>query len=925
MAKTKQGLLTSTDIMKGYTAYKGNQDIWTTAPIQTLPLEQKDEEWIKWNADWFENIALRELPKKSKRLQKLYNLAGGVINKSDYIYNPQGNDVSSHLGIIGGENDPDLLNQFFPIAPNIMKIFLGRFLAMDKKIIIHATDPESINETLQYREDQMKQIFQQHFVQRKQMELIRQGIVPGDGSKEDVYTQEMQMAAQIAEAQVKFKKFRTQAAEWGQHFVDKFSDKLYFDEMSLEMFGDMLTADECIVALNMHEDDFYPEVLRTMQTYVNISPNEKYYSKANFIVNMEFMSIPDIINKFRKKLTAEQIELLEKQYTSTFSKDIMFAGDVGRYSSSAYYNTSKTYDQNMRFSVNARENLSDKTVENFMMSLQNGGSGYYTNYSDGFNNPKLIRVSRIWWASIKKIGLLTKIEEGNPSPVIEQIDENFLVTEKPEYDNSLLKEKSAKTLIKGEHVDWTDVVEWRYVEKIGENLPYYTTTPNTEFENIYIDGQPVRFQFKGKNNIFEAKPPIEGCKFSNKNTISNSLIESIRPWQIDYNIIMNKMTKTLPYDYGKILLMNQSTVKKNSLYQQDGIEPLIEYMDSLKETKIGLIDDSRETAADTTGRMLEPRVVDMSTVDQATFLLQLGILIKNEAFQSIGISPQAAADVGRSESATGVNQAVQASNNQLEPIFDQYLNKFMPRVWQMILEAGQYYTTNSPSFSDTYMTRDLENTVFQVLRDDLLLRDLLVMAFSKPDLKQLVNDLKQLAKGDNTLQASFLERASTLLANTPSEIMDKLTEAEAKRMQEKQQEYQNQQQLQQQQLQAAEKLQQETIANENKKFYDNLANERLIAEIQANAAQDTNAPTPMNETDAAKLDAQNTANANKQQTENQKLQQNERMHNDNIDLERRKIESQDRKAQLDYATAVENKNKSDLKFIQLQKNKAKAK
>ena len=102
--KTKQGLLSSIDIMKGFTSYKSNMDIWTLAPIQTVPLEDKDEDWVKWNADWFENIALRELPKKASRLQKLYNLGAGVINKSDYIINPN-NDMSAHLGIIGGEND----------------------------------------------------------------------------------------------------------------------------------------------------------------------------------------------------------------------------------------------------------------------------------------------------------------------------------------------------------------------------------------------------------------------------------------------------------------------------------------------------------------------------------------------------------------------------------------------------------------------------------------------------------------------------------------------------------------------------------------------------------------------------------------------------------------------------------------------------
>lgn len=918
--KTKQGLLTAKDIKKGFTSYQ-NTNIWTLAPIQTLPLEEKDEDWVKWNADWHENIALRELPKKAKRLQKIYNMVAGIIDKSDYIYNPTGNDLSNHLGIIGGINEQNILEQFFPIAPNILKIFVGKYLAMDKKIIVDATDPESMSESLLFRENSMKDIFKQNFMQRKQMELIKSGLVPGDNQTAKIYEQEMQMAQQMAEAQVKFKKFRTEAAKWGQHFLDKFSDKLYFDELSLKLFTDSLIADESIIALNLFEDDFYPEVMRTMETYVNSSKNHKYYSDSNFMVNIQFMSLPDVINKFRNKLNSKQIESLESQYNSTMSKEIMFENEVGRYSSPAYYDTTKSYDKNMAFSVNARENNSDKAVEGFLLSLNNNVQGY-SSYYNSFTDPKLIRVSRIWWAATKKIGLLAKIEDGSSEPVISQIDENFKVTEEPEYDNSLLKEKSIRTLIKGEHVDWRDVVEWRYVEKIGENRPYYTTLPNNEFENIYIGGEPIRFQFKGNKNIYDAKPPFEGCRFTDKDTVSVSMFEGIRPWQIDYNVVMNKMTKTLPYDYGKVLLMPQSSVKKNSLFQEDGLEPLLEYMDNLKETKVGLIDDSRETAADTNGRFTQPVMLDMSTVEQAALLMNLGDAIQQKAFQSIGITPQSAGDIGRSESATGVNQATEASNNQLTPYFDQFSNKFMPRVWQMILEAGQYYTTQSEEFADTYMTRDMEKIVFQILKGDLLLRDLLVMAFSKPNLVELLKDLKNLAKGDNTLQATFLERSRALLSNTPSEIIEKLEEAEDKRMQEKQAEYQHEQDLQKQQEEAAATLQAKTMQNDNAKYYAKLQNDLEIAKLKVQQVPDNQ--EGISETDSAKMDQQNRAIDSKQQMDNQKLNQESKMHNDQMDLERRKIESQDRKAQLDYATAVENKNSADLKFIQLQKAKAKA-
>ena len=93
--KKKTGLISSIDIKKGFTSLANNLDIWSLQPLQCVPLEEKDEDWIKWNADWWENIALRELPNKAKRLQKLYNLASGVIDRSDYEYNPDNNELSN--------------------------------------------------------------------------------------------------------------------------------------------------------------------------------------------------------------------------------------------------------------------------------------------------------------------------------------------------------------------------------------------------------------------------------------------------------------------------------------------------------------------------------------------------------------------------------------------------------------------------------------------------------------------------------------------------------------------------------------------------------------------------------------------------------------------------------------------------------------
>lgn len=919
--KKKTGLLSASDIMKGYTSMANVQNLWTHQPWQCIPEEQKTEDWKKWNADWCEAIALRELPKKAKRLEKLYNLAAGIINRSDYI--PAGdNDLSGHISAIG-ETEQDVFSQFFPIIPNIIQVFLGEFIKRDKTVIVQADDPDTQNEKLQYKTDLVNQVMEQYKMGLKQAALMKAGIIPTDNPEDEVtqrFQQELQAEQQLIEAEAKFRKFRSIAENWANKFIEKFGTKSGFDEMELWAFANSLIADEAIVCLNLREDDFTAEQLQPKKTYVNISDGVKYYSKSNLIVHIDFMSIPNIVNTFRNDLTAEQIEGLEQYYNQEITSNVMFAHENGR--SGSTYDTTQSYDWNMQRSVGMVEEMSANTVKDYFKTVLSGG-GVSGQYSSCFNDVKMIRVSRVWWPSQRKHGLLTKIEEGNPEPIIERVDENFIVTELPIYDNSLLKEESAKTLIKGEHVEWKYATQWRYIVKIGRNLPqYYKLAPKeNNFENIYLYGDPIRFQFKGDDNIYDAKPPIEGCRFSNINTRSVSLVESVRAWQIAYNVLNNKGVALLPKDYSKVLLLPSSTIRKSSLLEDDdSTEPLLNALDSIRDTGVLDLDDSKDAAINSSGRVLEPRMVDMSTIESAAMYFQAAQAVKSFAFESIGVSPQRASEVGKSESATGVNAAVEGSVNQTELRFELFSTYYIPKVWQMILDAAQYYTTMSEEFSDIYLNSEEENAFFSALKTDLLLRQLFVTAKSKADVRKLMSDLKQLTIQDNTMGATFLDKVKTYLSKSPNQIIENLQKAEDQRQQIEQQKQEQELQAQREQTQMMREQAEKDRAAEDQRFQDKLANDRYIAELKA---MDTNpAPPPDDSLDQAKLFQQGLQNDATNQQNDRKQQFSEQQHKDNIALKEKELAQKDRTNQSKETIALQNKNFADLKFQQMQKNKA---
>ena len=926
MNKKKGGILSSKDIMKGFTALKDGQDIWTLAPIQCLPISEKDEWWVKWNADWYENIAIRELPKKSLAYEKKYNMMAGVINKSDYIYNPNNNDMSAHLGIIL-ENDttPDLGSQFFPIAPPIVKTLLGEYLKRDEKIIVDAIDPDSVTEGLLFREEEIKKILVQQAIDKKRIEMIKQGLIPSEDPNSEINQQiqkELENKQKIIEVENKFKKFRTIAAQWGQHFLEKYNNYNSIDDIKTRMFLDTLAVDECIMGLDLLDDGFKPLYLEPKKTYINISPSKVDYSDANFVVNIEFMSISEIINTFRNKLSDEQLEKLEAKYNGVYTNNVLLGTDNPGPFGSGYYNPSKTYEQNMHVSVQQVERASDVAIDSFFNSMNNGGDSLNT-YSNLYQNQKLIRVSRIWWASQRRICKLTRIIEGEIT--VETVDENFLITVPPVYDNSLLKEKTAKTLISGEHIDSTFIPEWRYVVKIGQNVPYNILNPVVDERDIciYLYGEPLPFQRKSNTNKYEAKPPIEGRRISDKSTISLSLIDQLKPWQIIYNILNNKIIKLLPWDIGPVIQMNESSLYTNSLQQEDGTEPLFEALNNMRENRL-ILNKDLATGVQTNGRTMQNQVMDVSTIGKIAEYINVSQQIKLNAFESIGFTRERLASASQNASAAGVNQSIETSFTQTEVIFDTFSNKVMPKVAQMILDYGQYYSTKSDEFSDSYINKDLEKVFFKTVKTDLLLKDLHVRAFSKANIRKEMDDLKNLMIRDNTMGASFLDKIKGLHADSPSEMIELIQTAEEARISREDQKQQLELQKQREQQEFLEKQQQTQIAKEDERFYAKLENDRYLAEVKAMGyANDSdidvnNVPDAL-EVDKFKMDAETTLQ--KQLMDERKIRMQQVQNDSAMELQREKLNIEREKIASNERVARENKNSADLKFRQMQKNK----
>ena len=59
-----------------------------TQPLQFIPKKDKTQEWAAWNLDWLEWNGVKQLRRNSRRLMKNYKLAKGLIDRTDYIVEP---------------------------------------------------------------------------------------------------------------------------------------------------------------------------------------------------------------------------------------------------------------------------------------------------------------------------------------------------------------------------------------------------------------------------------------------------------------------------------------------------------------------------------------------------------------------------------------------------------------------------------------------------------------------------------------------------------------------------------------------------------------------------------------------------------------------------------------------------------------------
>lgn len=887
-------------------------------PPQALPSDKKDELWKRANMDWMEQLLKGFLPEKRSRLIKNYNVAQGIIDVEDYI----DTDLNVYKNIFDGVEtamedsllaDSDIIAddlKFYPIVPSIINVLTGELLKKFDHIKVKAVDEYSANEALEYKKQLMLQYLQQKAQAKIAQQLESQGISQDSPEFQEQMQQAVEQAMSIPEIQ-KFmnRNYKNNYEEWANRILEQAEFKYKLKEIEIELFKHQLIADEAYSEIRIDDNDVEVINWNPYDTLVIKPKHVKYTSDADLVSRQYWTTIHDVVAKYRDKIDKALIEKYNTPLgvTPTFSERRLQP------------------DDNQSLMLNEKKLIAFK----YMM----GGVE--------LDASSKVLVTEGYWMSRRRLAKLTAVYEGVRIEKI--VDDTFKVTIKPVYDKD-------KNLIAGEELEYfyapqvwkgtklnfaygsvpaTVVNENEYLDKsiFGKKSDDLNADVNRGW--IYIDVQPTEYQFSDEYQPFKPKIPVVGCDGfeKNMNVGKLSLIDKTKALQVMYNGFMNEIDKFAKTEIGLFYIMDQRLIPQQSLDGTWGKYNWLKFIMTAKDTGLGVVDNSSSNLEGSPA-MQQPSVVNLLNNDRFKSRIELANYCEQQIMKVIGISPQRMGSINSQETATGVNQAINNSYSQTELYFFNHTN-LMRELKSMILDAEKYIESKKPVSRVNYLNSDIENVLFELDTEDLLLRRFNIFLTNSTDSQRVLEQLRQLAIQNNTSGASMLDLATIIESSNVREIKDTLAASLQNFQKQEEAKRQHEQQMLQQQLeaQAAEKeKERQFIADQNER---NRLKDMYIADVKATGMSRENDIDQSGINDALEVSRFNLEQEksyadilNKEQDRNIKqkdFQTKSAIEREKVNLKKQEIASKERMKQMEISRDLANmKNDEKVALINKQ-------
>ena len=755
-------------------------------PTQTVPDSQKEKDsWKKKNMDALESIGISQLGENIK-FRDLYKMLEGRLAYSDYETD---NQVLNRVRDLGDSVGIPTFVKHYDFIGIITRQLVGEWLEQKDDFKVDTIDDISQNEYLRERTGRVREYALDTFKKELDIELAKMGINPNkqDFKTEEEQQQYMQMLEQekakiISPSQIEkeMKDWKTKAAEWAEHVVEKDQQRFYMDKLDKQEMEDYLITGRFFRNYYIGYDFYKPERWSPLETFFSQDVTAENPQDCEYVGRVFYISPSDIIKRYSHLLTPVEIKKLNINYAETDGgnansqiqswKSAMNNGMFGQVQTLPFHNY-YNYDMGLQIQdaldIPMGEVLVDtpdgqQRIPNWLSPFQNSNNLSY-NYSriqrDDINVRKdLLQVTESYWRSWKRMWFINYTTESG-------YDDTAIITDDilPEFvkENGIKKvtTKALKDIQKNLEPNcmyefWVPEI-WQGT-KINAGNSFLT-------ENLYLGIEPLPYQIRGESNIFDVKIPVGGV-------IASSVAQKLRPYQIGYNICLNQIFNLLEKEIGMFFLFDINFLP--SEYKDHGTieESLGKLRDLAKDVGLVPLDTTKQNMAGANGQMNTFMTQDISFDKQINSRIQLSEYYQRKALEQIGITPQRLGQPSVYETATGVKQGTEASYMQTADIFNT-MAVARRKAMELHLSIAQYCQKEYLDVDFVFSNSDGDKIFMHLSDPDFPLRRIGVFPVNDPKKRRELETMKQALLNMNTLGSDLLDYAELFSADTIVELV----------------------------------------------------------------------------------------------------------------------------------------------------------
>ena len=671
-----------------------SQDIYANLggqnlPQQKLPMSQKDKEWGKSCINYYSNYRYTNGSNlRSDRFRKLinYDLYNGKVNHKDIetICDPLGVNTSSTFSA---------RFQHYDIVSEPIRLLIGEETKRPDNHIVVSESPEDINRKTAGVKQRIFEALQQGLAYQIDPNADPNNPPP---PPEEIVKQEKYTPSDIIESK---------ANKILKVLKKRVNTRLLFSQG----WKDALIAGEEVYWVGIENSEVTMRRVNPVNLTVILDGDTTFIDDAIAVVEERMLAINTILDEYGDILSKDDIDKLENYTRGTFGS----------------FNTAGGFEPQFEV-VNGQNAFAGVTPTN----AYNGNNS--NNYS--------IRVTRVEWKSMKKIGELTWTDEEG--------------TEQSEIVDELFNTRVFKETFPDAKVEWYWINEaWEGV-KIGLD--------------IFTDIKPKPNQRRRLDNPYFCRLGYTGFIYEATNSQSVSLIDRLKPYQYLYDIISYRLEIAFASDQGKKFIMDLAQIPASHGIDMD------RWLYYLKEMNIAFInsfEEGKKGAA--TGQLANKfnqfQAIDLSLSQSIQQYINMLDYIKSQVAFVSGVTPQRLGAINNSELVGNVERSVNQSSLITEYLYEAHA-EVKRRAYTCMIEVAKI--AYKKGLVAQYMLDDTSIELLQLEENEFENSEFSVFVTNNTkdlELKAKLDQLVQVALQSEKVDLSAI--VETLMNDSPRDIV----------------------------------------------------------------------------------------------------------------------------------------------------------